>query len=92
MEQAWIWTNLRREANVREIVLLPGADGEGFPSQISVWVSNDGRHWATVGLGVGVSLIAGGEPLRILPTHARLFKWVREVLRRATIRRDVVHS
>jgi hypothetical protein len=48
VEPVWIRIDLAREESVREIVLVPRADGQGIPAELAIKVSQDAWHWTTI--------------------------------------------
>jgi hypothetical protein len=48
VEPVWIRVDLARETRLREVVLVPRADGHGLPAQLTIKLSCDGWHWDTL--------------------------------------------
>jgi hypothetical protein len=76
VQPEWIRIDLAKETPVREIVLIPRKDGQGFPSDLTIRISRDAWHWTTVYENKNLPQPTSTEPVRFLLEKAELAKQI----------------
>lgn len=62
VQPQWIRIDLPREVKVKNVVIIPRADNEGWPRELKIEVSRDAWHWETVYEGYKLQPPPEGKP------------------------------